>query len=75
MGNCCEYILAVLLPPVAVGVKTGCSCELFLNIVLCCLLWLPGIIHACVVVSRDPPVVVYQVQGTAPVPPPGPQRV
>jgi uncharacterized membrane protein YqaE (UPF0057 family) len=39
-------IIAILLPPVAVGVKDGIGLHLIINIVLTVLFWLPGMIHA-----------------------------
>lgn len=39
-------ILAILLPPVAVFLKSGAGKDLVINIVLCILMWLPGIVHA-----------------------------
>lgn len=39
-------ILAILLPPVAVFLKSGAGKDLAINIVLCLLMWLPGIAHA-----------------------------
>lgn len=39
-------IIAILLPPVAVWLKRGVGMHLILNIVLCFLFWLPGLIHA-----------------------------
>jgi len=45
-------ILAVLLPPVAVALKHGVGKDLIINIVLCLLMWVPGIIHALWLVTR-----------------------
>ena len=39
-------ILAILLPPVAVFLKKGAGKDLVINIVLCFLFFLPGVIHA-----------------------------
>ena len=39
-------IIAILLPPVAVFMKKGAGKDLVINIVLCLLMLLPGIIHA-----------------------------
>ena len=39
-------IIAIFLPPVAVFLKKGAGKDLVINIVLCLLLFLPGIIHA-----------------------------
>ena len=46
-------ILAILLPPVAVFLKKGAGKDLVINIVLCLLLWLPAIIHAVWLVTKD----------------------
>ena len=43
-------IAAILLPPVAVGIKSGIGLALVINIILCLLFWLPGVIHALWVV-------------------------
>ncbi len=43
------YILAILLPPIAV-LLCGKPFHFLLNIVLCVLGWVPGVIHAVLVV-------------------------
>jgi uncharacterized membrane protein YqaE (UPF0057 family) len=45
-------ILAILLPFVAVFLKTGAGKDLLINIILCIFFWLPGIIHALWVVTK-----------------------
>ena len=45
-------ILAIFLPPIAVLLKTGLSISLLLNIILCLLFVIPGVIHALWVVTR-----------------------
>jgi uncharacterized membrane protein YqaE (UPF0057 family) len=45
-------IVAFILPPVAVGIKEGLGGSLLINILLTLLLWLPGFIHAVIVVLR-----------------------
>jgi uncharacterized membrane protein YqaE (UPF0057 family) len=45
-------ILAVLLPPIAVFLKCGVGKDLIINIVLCLVFWIPGIIHAAWLVTR-----------------------
>jgi len=48
-------LLAILFPPIAVWVKKGiCSCDSLINILLCCLGFLPGLIHAWYIVSCNP---------------------
>jgi uncharacterized membrane protein YqaE (UPF0057 family) len=39
-------ILAIILPPLAVYLKKGAGKDLVINIVLCLLFVLPGVIHA-----------------------------
>lgn len=45
------YLLAILLPPVAV-LLAGKPFQALLNLGLTCLLWVPGAIHACFVVHN-----------------------
>ena len=52
-----KIILAVLLPPVAVFLERGISGSLLLNVLLTLLAWLPGAIHALLVVTRHSKVV------------------
>ncbi len=39
-------IIAILIPPLAVGLKKGIGGALILNIVLTILFYLPGLLHA-----------------------------
>ena len=45
------YLLAILLPPLAC-LFAGRPGAAVLNCLLCCALWVPGIIHALLVVSE-----------------------
>lgn len=45
-------LLAVFFPPVAVGIKCGLGKDLLINIILCVLFYVPGIVHAIIVVMR-----------------------
>jgi uncharacterized membrane protein YqaE (UPF0057 family) len=45
-------IVSLLLPPLAVGLKNGIGKDLAINVLLCLLGWIPGIIHALWVVTR-----------------------
>ncbi|OOZ38436.1 proteolipid membrane potential modulator [Solemya pervernicosa gill symbiont] len=47
-----NIILAVFLPPVAVFLNKGVGKDLLINIVLCLLFVIPGMIHALWVVTR-----------------------
>ncbi|KAE8232513.1 hypothetical protein CF326_g2458 [Tilletia indica] len=42
-------LIAILLPPAAVGIQTGCSCDLLINILLTLLGYIPG----CVTCDRS----------------------
>jgi len=52
MSKIVLIILAILLPPVAVFLKRGAGKDLLINIILCILFWLPGILHALWVVLK-----------------------
>ncbi|MBN2020068.1 MAG: YqaE/Pmp3 family membrane protein [Sedimentisphaerales bacterium] len=45
-------ILAIILPPLAVLIKNGVGKDLLINIILCLLFFLPGLIHALWVVTK-----------------------
>lgn len=46
MNKVILVILALLLPPVAVFLKSGAGKDLLINIVLCLFFYVPGILHA-----------------------------
>jgi len=43
-------VLAFLLPPAAVAAKSGLSQSFWINLVLTLIFWIPGVIHALLVV-------------------------
>ena len=45
-------IIAILLPPLAVGLKTGVGGHLLLSIILTIMFYVPGLLHALWVVLR-----------------------
>ncbi len=45
------YLLAILLPPVAVLI-CGKPIQAFINLILCLLLYNPGMVHAIMVVNE-----------------------
>ncbi|KAK2736737.1 hypothetical protein FQN57_000585 [Myotisia sp. PD_48] len=48
-------ILAVLFPPIAVWIKIGiCSADSLINIALCCLGYVPGLLHAWYIIIKHP---------------------
>lgn len=55
---CCDcflVILAVIFPPLPVFLKRGlCSCDFLINICLCLLGWIPGMIHAWYIILSHP---------------------
>ncbi|KAM0700671.1 hypothetical protein Q7P35_012392 [Cladosporium inversicolor] len=51
--GCCEAILAIFLPPLAVLLRRGCGGSFLLNIILTILGWLPGNLHDTT--TRDDP--------------------
>lgn len=52
MNKMLLIILALLLPPVAVFLKNGAGKDLLINVVLCLLFYVPGIIHALWLVTK-----------------------
>lgn len=49
--NLMMYLLAILLPPVAV-LLSGKPVQAVLNFILCIFFWIPGVIHAILVVNE-----------------------
>ncbi|MCC7389267.1 MAG: YqaE/Pmp3 family membrane protein [Phycisphaerales bacterium] len=45
-------IIAILLPPLAVWLKSNSLGSTLLNLVLCLVFWLPGLLHALWVVLK-----------------------
>ena len=45
-------IVSILLAPLAVFLKKGVGKDLFINIILCLLLYIPGVIHALWLVTK-----------------------
>ena len=52
MNKVVLIILAILLPPLAVFLKNGVGKDLVISILLCLLLFLPGVVHALWLVTR-----------------------
>ena len=46
------YILAVLIPPVAVGIHTNWQLPTLYNLLWTLIFWLPGVVHAIIVLER-----------------------
>jgi uncharacterized membrane protein YqaE (UPF0057 family) len=45
-------ILAIVFPPIAVYLKNGAGKDLVINILLCLVFYLPGIVHALWLVTK-----------------------
>ncbi|KAF2009926.1 UPF0057-domain-containing protein [Aaosphaeria arxii CBS 175.79] len=53
--DCFLMLLSVLFPPIGVWVKRGvCSADSLINIALCCLGFLPGLLHAWYIILQNP---------------------
>lgn len=52
MSKLVLILIALFVPPLAVGIKRGIGKDLLINIVLCLLLFFPGMVHALWVVSK-----------------------
>jgi uncharacterized membrane protein YqaE (UPF0057 family) len=46
MSKIVLIILAIFIPPLAVYLKTKSGKDTVINLVLCILFWIPGVIHA-----------------------------
>ncbi|KAI1103135.1 hypothetical protein F4804DRAFT_311147 [Jackrogersella minutella] len=54
-------ILAILFPPLPVWVKTGlCSADSIINILLCILGYIPGLLHSWYIISKFPESYEYE---------------
>ncbi|KAI9374152.1 hypothetical protein BJX61DRAFT_541084 [Aspergillus egyptiacus] len=48
-------ILAVFFPPVAVWIKVGvCTADSIINLALCCLGYVPGLLHSWYIILKNP---------------------
>ncbi|SLM36346.1 Proteolipid membrane potential modulator [Lasallia pustulata] len=48
-------LIAILFPPIAVWIKRGlCSADSLINLALCCLGFIPGLLHAWYIIARYP---------------------
>jgi uncharacterized membrane protein YqaE (UPF0057 family) len=53
MNKLIHIILAILLPPIAVFLKSGVGKDLIINIVLCLIFFVPGVLHALWLITKD----------------------
>ena len=52
MNKILMIVLAIFLPPIAVVIKHGLGKDFLINILLCLLAFLPGVVHALYLVTR-----------------------
>ena len=52
MNKVVLIILAILLPPLAVYLKTKSAKDTIINVILCFLFWIPGVLHALYLVLK-----------------------
>jgi uncharacterized membrane protein YqaE (UPF0057 family) len=52
MNKLVLILLSIFLPPLAVFLKAGAGKDLLINVLLCFLMFVPGIIHALWVSTR-----------------------
>ena len=52
MNKLVHIILAILLPPVAVFLKSGVGKGLLINIILCFFFFIPGVLHAIWLITK-----------------------
>lgn len=53
MSKLIHVLLAIFFPPVAVFFKSGIGKDLIINIILCLLFLIPGVLHALWLVTKD----------------------
>lgn len=51
-SDICKIIFAVILPPLGVFLERGCGADLCINVLLCILGYIPGIIHALYIILK-----------------------
>lgn len=53
MNKLLHIILAILLPPIAVFLKSGVGKDLVINIILSLIFFIPGVLHALWLITKD----------------------
>jgi uncharacterized membrane protein YqaE (UPF0057 family) len=51
-SDICKILLAIILPPIGVFLERGCGADFLINILLTCLGYIPGIIHALYIIFK-----------------------
>lgn len=58
VSDLCLVLVSVFFPPLPVWIRRGfCSCDSLINILLCLLGYLPGLIHSWYIIAKYPPYV------------------
>ena len=52
MSKVVLIILAILLPPLAVYLKTHSAKDTIINLILCFFFWIPGVLHALYLILK-----------------------
>jgi len=52
MSKVILIVLAILLPPLAVYLKTKSAKDTIINVVLCFLFWIPAVLHALYLILK-----------------------
>ena len=52
MSKVVLIVLAILLPPLAVYLKTNSGKHTIINIILCFLFWIPAVLHALYLILK-----------------------
>ncbi|KAH6912746.1 hypothetical protein BKA70DRAFT_1264832 [Coprinopsis sp. MPI-PUGE-AT-0042] len=51
-SDICKLLFAIFLPPLGVLLERGCGADFLINILLTCLGYIPGIIHAIYIIFK-----------------------
>ncbi|KAA1473614.1 hypothetical protein DENSPDRAFT_931108 [Dentipellis sp. KUC8613] len=57
LSDAALYIIAIFIPPIPVFIKRQCTADVFINILLWILGWIPGVLHSWYVIYKNPAVV------------------
>jgi uncharacterized membrane protein YqaE (UPF0057 family) len=52
MSKVVLIVLAILLPPLAVYLKTNSGKQTIINVILCFLFWIPAVLHALYLILK-----------------------
>lgn len=53
MNKLIHILIAILLPPIAVFLKSGVGKDLIINIILCLIFYIPGVLHALWLITKE----------------------